>query len=176
MTDKAFEDSIGQIQKGNKNGLKTLYEEYNAMIYSAVFEILNNHQNTEDVVSEFFIKLWKIADTYRFGGHHRAWMLTIARNMALDHLRKYKREVFIEELDMPKEPSHPSHEEETVGKLGLIQALNTLEPEEREIVNLKIMGQLTFKEIAKIISRPMGTVAWKYQAAIGKLKRCGYES
>ena len=175
MTDEAFEVSIRQILRGDKDGLRQLYEEYNAMIYSTVYEILNNPQNTEDVVSEYFIKLWKVADLYQFGGHHRAWMLTIARNMALDYLRKYKREVFFEEMEQTKEPSSPSHEEETVRNMSLTQALAGLEKEEREIINLKIMGQLTFKEIAKLLQRPMGTVAWKYKEAIGKLKRCGYE-
>lgn len=99
MTDGAFEESIRRMIKGDKDGLRLVYEEYNAMIYSAVFEILGNPQNTEDVVSEYFIKLWKLADQYRFGGHHRAWMLTIARNMALDDLRKHKKEVFLEELE-----------------------------------------------------------------------------
>lgn len=175
MTDRAFEDSIRQILNGDKDGLKSLYVEYNAMIYSAVFEILGSHQNSEDVVSEYFIKLWAIADSYRFGGHHRAWLLTIARNMALDFLRKYKREVSIEELKPHKEACTPSHEEQIIGDLGLMQALDVLGKEEREIINLKIMGQLTFKEISRLLSRPIGTVVWKYQSAIGKLKRCGYE-
>lgn len=175
MTDQAFEDSIRQICQGDKCGLKILYEEYGAMIYSAVYEILENHPNTEDVVSEYFIKLWKIADTYRFGGHHRGWMLTIARNMSLDFLHKHKRECSMEELTFEKEPSTPSHEEDTVERLGLMDALSKLEKEEREIVDLKIMGQLTFKEIARILQKPMGTVTWKYQVALGKLKRCGYE-
>ena len=46
----------------------------------------------------------------------------------------------------------------------------TLKEEEREIVNLKIMGELTFKEIAALLGRPQGTVAWCYRTAMKKLK------
>ena len=43
----------------------------------------------EDVVSEFFIRLWNLADTYRSGKGHRAWLAAIARNMAIDLLWKH---------------------------------------------------------------------------------------
>lgn len=48
--------------------------------------------------------------------------------------------------------------------------MQTLKEEERQIVNLKIMGQLTFREIAAILKKPQGTVAWCYRTAISKLK------
>lgn len=175
MTDKAFEVCIRQMRAGEKEGLQTVYEEYNDMIYSAVYDILNNHQSAEDVASEYFIKLFKLSDTYRCGGGHRGWMLTVARNMAVDLMRKYKREVIVEEFEDLKQPCYPSPEELLVHKLTLEQALLTLEQEEREIINLKIMGELTFKEVAGILKKPIGTVAWRYQKAISKLKRCGYE-
>ena len=50
-----------------------------------------------------------------------------------------------------------------------------LKPSERQVVSLKVLGELTFKEIADIMDIPMGTVTWKYQNAIKKLRRCGYE-
>lgn len=55
------------------------------------------------------------------------------------------------------------------------EALETLKPAERQIVSLKVLGELTFKEIAQCMKIPMGTVTWKYQNAIKKLRRCGYE-
>ena len=43
-------------------------------------------------------------------------------------------------------------------------------------INMKILGEMTFKEIAEVLNIPMGTVTWRYQNAIKKLRRCGYES
>ena len=62
-----------------------------------------------------------------------------------------------------------------VENMTIKQALDMLKPSERQIVSLKILGELTFKEIAQCMEIPMGTVTWKYQNAIKKLRRCGYE-
>lgn len=59
--------------------------------------------------------------------------------------------------------------------MSIRQALETLKPSERQVVSLKVLGELTFKEIADVMGIPMGTVTWKYQNAIKKLRRCGYE-
>ena len=63
-----------------------------------------------------------------------------------------------------------SAEDRVLCKLSLEQALMTLKEEERQIVNLKIMGELTFREIARILKKPPGTVAWRYRTAMEKLK------
>ena len=179
MTDQLFEVHIRQILDGNKTGLQEIYIEYNPMIYSVVYEILQNPQNAEDVTSDFFIKLWQqTATTYRFGGKHRAWLITIAHNMAIDFLRKNRPMQSVDELEDNGKPvimSVPPSDEDIITKLTLNQALGTLEEDERQIINLKIMGELTFREISHILQKPIGTVTWKYANAIKKLRRCRYE-
>ena len=66
-------------------------------------------------------------------------------------------------------------EAEVVQSMSVQAAMETLKPAERQIVSMKVLGDLTFKEIAGIMGIPMGTVTWKYQNAIKKLRRCGYE-
>lgn len=169
MTEQLFTESISQICKNEKEGLRRIYEDYNPMIYSAVWEIVRNREDAEDLTSEFFIRLWNAADTYRPGRGHRAWMLTIARNMALDHLRKRRREEPVEELPEDSQ-GQKEFDEGVVNAVSLAQALQTLKEDEREIVNLKIMGELTFREIARMLGKPQGTVAWCYRTAIRKLR------
>lgn len=169
MNDQQFEQNIRLILQNDRRGLKHIYEAYCPMIFSIVSDILKNREDGEDVTSEFFIRLWDIADTYRPGNGHRAWMITIARNMAIDYLRKKSRETPTAEIpdDLQEKPSA---EDRVFRKLSLEQALQTLKKEERQVVNLKIMGELTFHEIAKILKKPPGTVAWRYRTAIQKLK------
>ena len=155
-----FEENIDRICRNDREGLRQIYEDYCPMIYSVVLDVLHNREDAEDITSEFFIRLWDIADTYKPGRGHRAWMITIARNMAADHLRKRSHECLTAELS----------EEALCSRLSLEQAMQTLKEEERQIVNLKIMGQLTFREIAAILKKPQGTVAWCYRTAISKLK------
>ena len=170
MNDQQFEQNIGRICRNDKEGLREIYEDYCPLIYSVVREILGNREDSEDVTSDFFIRLWDIADTYRTGRGHRAWLITIARNLAIDYLRKRKKESLTAEIPDYLQAGESSCEERLCQKLGLEQALMTLKEEERQIVNLKIMGELTFREIASVLKKPQGTVAWYYRTAIRKLK------
>lgn len=177
MTDREFDQNIKLILQGKQEGLRAIYEAYLPSVYSCIMAVLQNDQNAQDVTADFFIKLWEIAGQYRLGGKHKAWLMTIARNMAVDHLRKYQREQLTDELSESETAAmaQESQEDRICSELSLQQLLETLEEEEKQIVSLKIMGELTLKEISQIMKKPLGTVAWKYRAALGKLKRCRYE-
>ena len=177
MEEKQFHACMKKIKAGDKSALHEIYEQYISYIYSVVFQVVLNKEDAEDITSEFFIKLWKLADTYRSGSGHRAWMATIARNMAIDLLRKNKREILTEDFadSISENASDDDVEGEVLADMSLRAALDTLKPGEREIVNMKIMGELTFQEIADVLKQPLGTVTWRYQNAIKKLRRCGYE-
>lgn len=176
MTDRQFERRIELIQQGSKQGLKEIYDEYGKTIYQCVLGILHNSHDAEDVTSEFFLKLWQIADTYCFGGRHKRWLVTIARNMALDLLKKRKRELLTLNEDTEKgfsdEPADSVSTEDTVtGNMTVSEALESLDESEREIVNMRILADMTFKDIAAVLEKPLGTVTWKYRSALGKLKK-----
>lgn len=177
MEEKQFHACMKKIKSGDKSALREIYEAYIGYIYSVVFQVVRNKEDAEDITSEFFIKLWRLADTYRSGKGHKAWLAAIARNMAVDLLRKNKREVLTEDFvdNMPENASEDDVEGEVVSDMSLKAALETLKPAEREIVNLKIMGEHTFQEIADILGQPIGTVTWRYQNAMKKLRRYGYE-
>ena len=172
MTDTEFETHLRAIINGDKEGLHYIYKAYGAYIFSIIYDVIKNREDAEDITTEFFIKLWKIAEKYQFGGKHRAWLGRIAHNMAIDYIRARKEHTSYEEIVETEKMGQESFEEQVVNELSLKEAVETLEQEEQEIVNLKVLGQLTFKEIADIIKRPMGTVTWKYRQAMEKLRRC----
>lgn len=174
MTDRQFERRITLIQQGDRQGLKEIYDEYGKTIYQCVFQLLRNSHDAEDVTSEFFLKLWQIADTYCFGGRHKRWLVTIARNMALDLIRKRKREelTLTSEDGISYEPADSVSAEDTaLGRLSVAEAMESLDESEREIVNMKIIADMTFKDIAAVLGKPLGTVTWKYRNAIEKLRK-----
>lgn len=204
VTEQEFEQAVLRIRSGDKDGLKEIYLAYVKFIYSVIFEILKNRESTEDVTSEFFIKLWDIADSYKPGNGHKGYLAAIARNMAIDWIRKHKREVLLSDPDLgetvrmnentgdaaagmqsgnrkaggvgiPTDMENRPVENEVVGNIAIQEALAQLKDGERQIVNMKVLGDMTFREIAEVLHMPMGTVTWKYQNAIKKLRRCGYE-
>ncbi|MEZ3443654.1 MAG: RNA polymerase sigma factor [Lachnospiraceae bacterium] len=177
MEEKQFSACMERMKSGDKSALHEVYEAYIGYIYTIVLQTVSNREDAEDVTSEFFMKLWRLADTYREGNGHRAWMAAIARNMAVDLLRKTRREVLTEDFTdtVTENASDVSVEQEVIADMSLRQALDTLKPGEREVVHLKIMGEMTFQEIADALNIPLGTATWRYQNAIQKLRRCGYE-
>lgn len=189
MNEQQFENAVARMAQGDKTALKEIYISYAGYIYRIIYEVLQNKENAEDVTSEFFIRLWDKAGQFKPGSGHKGYLAVIARNMAVDFLRKHKKEelTFLlqdlgEEGEEEKKGSRKlaedklsQVEEQVIGSMTIRQALGMLKPSERQIISLKVLGEMTFKEIAAAMEIPMGTVTWKYQNAIKKLRRCGYE-
>lgn len=184
MTDEEFQLAIDMMLAGNSEGLKIIYEEYIKLIYVTIYNVVGNKEDTEDLTSEFFIKLVRVAGGFQKGNGHRTWMITIARNMALDHLRKRKKEVlasakedeesandYIDEVNADLITKN-SVEDEAMMSYDIQNAMKCLNQNEKQIIDLKLVGQLKFKEISEILGQPMGTVTWVYNQAIKKLRRC----
>lgn len=186
MTDEEFQTAIYALAQGDKNALRLIYQAYVRLIYAVVFDVVGRREDAEDVTSEFFIKLVHIAGSFRQGSPHRAWMVRVARNMAIDYLRKNRREVLeYETSDMQEDRSANSVleqagaaeraqevEHRAILAEDMRQAMKSLKQKEKEIVDMKLLGQLTFQEIADATGKPLGTVTWLYNQGIMKLRRC----
>lgn len=173
MTDRQFEENISLILRGNKDGLKAIYDEYIQVVYAVVNSVVKHPQNSEDITSEVFIKLWNKADTYRFGGKHKTWLITIARNTAIDSLRSDHYLLPVEDMEESEEPTDASLESQICDIIPLQNACSQLKPLEQQIVSMHVLGDLSFRAVSQILNKPLGTVAWTYRNAIQKLR--GYE-
>lgn len=182
MNEREFNSCVKRILEGDKSGLREIYDVYLPYIYQIVLGVVGRKEDAEDITSDFFIKFWQQADKYKPGSGHKGYLATMARNMAIDHLRKYKKEVIDdfttgedEEVSSIKEPvSEDNTEEEVIENISLNEALSRLKPQEKQVVDMKILSEMTFAEIAQVLKVPMGTVTWRYREAINKLRRCGY--
>lgn len=180
MTDEIFQAVIVKLAKGDKNALKLIYEAYVRLIYAVVYDMVGKKEDAEDITSDFFIKLIHVAKSFRAGNSHKAWLVSIARNMTIDYLRKNRREM-PEANDEIREGVIETHgaverskqaEKNTIISEDMKNAMKQLKPGEREIIDMKLVGQLTFQEIADIQKKPIGTITWTYNQGIKKLRRC----
>ena len=185
MKEEEFAGCMSRIANGDRSALKEIYEEYLPYLYSIVYGVLQQKEEAEDVTSDVFLRIWNTAGSFKPGNGPKGYLATIARNMAIDLLRKRKREVLVggvsdEEDDsggdsmaeLPAEDTGP--EDSVVQDMSLREALDKLSDKEREVVSMKVLSEMTFQEIADAKGIPLGTVTWRYQAAIKKLRRCGY--
>ena len=199
MEDQEFDLCMERMKHGDKDALKEIYVAYLGYIYHLIFSVLQNKENAEDVTSEFFIKLWDMSDRYKPGNGHRAYLGRIAHNMAIDYLRAHNKEIpwdmmeenpesgdQVGEKDAGDNPvsgvaaGRATYSDDTatqvISDISIKEALDKLKPEEREVVHMKVFGEMTFDEISKTLNIPMGTITWRYREAIKKLRRCGFDA
>lgn len=177
MTQDNFANCIERIKNGDKSGLKDIYDEYLGYVYSIIYGVVNQRENAEDITQEFFVKIYTMAPEMELKDSHKAFLGTIARNMAIDFVRKHSRmslvDDFVEEGIEPV--SSDKVEDKVIGDMTITEALATLSEKERQVVSMKILSEMTFQEIADALGSPLGTITWRYQEAIKKLRRLGYE-
>lgn len=156
-----YDQLIIQIGTGEMQALETLYEELYAGVYAYLLSIVLDPELSADLAQDTFIQVYYSAPKFRSRGLGRAWVLKIAKNLAINALKWGKRESY----ELPAE--YPAPERGDV--MYIQQSLSALTPSERKLVILKAYG-FSHREIAEVLSLPAGTVRWKYASAIKKLK------
>lgn len=163
-----LEDELISIASGDKSALARFYWDTYNPIYSYVLSFLKNSYDTEDVLHDLYVSVYVNARSYKRGGKPMAWVFAIARNMSLKKLSERKRNADFEDDDWEKLlPQDTLSLEEGC---AVRACLTQLSREEREIVVMHAVAGFMHKEIAAIMSLPLGTVLSKYNRAIKKLR------
>jgi RNA polymerase sigma factor (sigma-70 family) len=123
----------------------------------------------EDVVQEAFIKLMA---QRRAPDSPRAWLFRVVRNEAITCLRRQKRRRAYSERLMAEQCSwFEFAAEDLIDARSAQEAMESLQLEQREVVILRIWGQMSFKEIGQIVGKPISTVHSRYEAALVALRK-----
>ena len=160
---------IQEIANGNMVAFHRLYENISGSVYGFALSITKNTYDAEDVLQDTFLTIYRKAADYQPHGKPMAWILTIARNLALMKLRAQKKEIGLEESQVENSIAF-SKIEEAEAKTMLQTFLGILNDEERQIVMLHTVSGLKNREIAALMEIPLNTVLSKYHRAIKKLK------
>lgn len=165
MNDEELRANFELLHHGDQTAFEEIYNEMKTPIYTVVLRIMQDRELAEDIMQEVFIKLF-LSPPESSIRKPRAYIFQIARNLAIDGLKKQPKYA---DIDCCENLMHDSlHDFST--KLDVESALRTLPLIEIQIVTMHINGGLKFREVADIVEMPLGTVLWKYQQAIGKLR------
>jgi RNA polymerase sigma-70 factor (ECF subfamily) len=152
---------LGAIATGDVQALERLYRELRTAVFAVALAVVRDRVAAEDALHDAFVRIWEKAHTYRPGTRPRAWVLSIARNTAIDARRRNARRPPVE---------HLAEAGNGLSRLTMTEALMTLDAVERSIVALRVLGGLTHAEIANELGLPAGTVRWKYRVALTRLE------
>lgn len=145
-----------------------LYDKYNNLVYSIAFSLLKDKENSEDITQLVFSKIWNMDLDNLPVKNEASWLYSLTKNETLNYIRKQKSTVTLDEL------YYINNEDKDINELIDTDSYNRiiarLDKREQEIVSLKLLSNLTFKEISQILNEPIGTVKWRYYKAINILK------
>lgn len=182
MNESETEKMISASAEGSDEAFSELVGFYLKPVFNFVYRMSGNAKDAEDITQEVFIKLWKNLRKYEPGNNFKAWLFSIARNTAIDRLRKRKNINFSEFEDgegenqlfnsVPDAGPWPDELvaraenskiiDEIVGRLPVIY---------KEVIVLRYKNQFTFEEIGRITKRPLNTVKSQHQRGLNSLRK-----
>lgn len=165
-------DETGQVNeliiscKTSKESLCTLYNMFKKSVFAVAFSITGDYHLSEDCVAETFVRLTQVRRFSAKNGDGRGFILTIARNVALEMHRRYKKECVSFIIQ-----SYGEADKTVEDSIFLNQLMKNLNDKQRQIVVMKHYSGLTFKEIASVMKCPETTVKSRYKKAIEILRK-----
>lgn len=165
---------IRRLSAGDEEALGTLMDRYGGALLHFAHRLTGDMQLAEEIYQDTMLKAWQQADTFRVDGHLKAWLFRVARNNAIDYMRK--KRVPVEEFTVCLETAattfRPEREAERAWISGeVFFALDDLPPAYREVVDLRFFQQLCYQEISQVLHIPLGTVKSRLNYAIQRLTK-----
>ena len=157
-----------RFQAGEDAVFDTLFQRYQAPLYTFILRMLGDPVGAKDMLQETFIRVWERRDQYREIAQFSTWLYTIAANLVRSELRKRKLRRWIPlghtsddqpEIDPPDDSIGPEELANSSGlRVKINSALQKLPREFREAVILRDINDLSYEEIALSLNVPVGTV------------------
>ena len=172
------EELIAKFQGGDVGAFNQIVHRYKDRLLNFIYRFLNDIDKSEDLVQDTFLKLFTHKHSYKEIAKFSTWLYTIAGNLAKTELRKIKRRKTFSVTDLSYDDrefvitSAEAGPDEDIDSRNLernIQsALNELPSDFRTVIILRDIQELSYEEISKIVTVPLGTV--KSRINRGRLK------
>jgi RNA polymerase sigma-70 factor (ECF subfamily) len=173
----ADSEIIARLHRRDADGLAAAYDRYGRTVYALFVRITRDPAVAEDLTQELFLRLWNRSrefDPQR--GALGVWLLSMARNLAIDHVRSAHSRFAtrlrpMDHVDTLSFSSNPSvsesriHDERTIR-----QAFNALNAAEKRVMELAYFEGFSQSEIAEKLHEPLGTIKSRMRSALGRLR------
>jgi RNA polymerase sigma-70 factor (ECF subfamily) len=149
-----------------------LYDRYSSIVYSVALRVLGDTGRAEDVLQEVFMQLWRnpgVFDSSR--GNLGAWLAVIARNRAIDLIRKRQPETDIADIIVSVEPDMAGDAERARAMEKVRGALEDMPTAQRSALEMAYFEGLTHTEIAAKTGEPLGTIKTRIRAGLLALRK-----
>ena len=165
---------LARIGNGDKSAMKALYDRHSAALFHFIRVRTGDAFGAADVMQEVFVTVWRTAARYEGRSSVKTWIFGIARNKAVDQIRRASR-VDLREPDETVADDAPSAQSvlEAAGDAArLRECIEALGPPQRAAIGLAFFDDLSYPEIAEVEDVPVGTIKTRIHHAKKLLMRC----
>ncbi len=177
-------EMLTAVRAGDGTAYRGLVEKYQQRVYSMVYGMLRNREDARDVTQDAFVKAYKHLDSFRLESSFYTWLYRIAMNLAIDLTRKRKRRKTttfdeaigsrdstgdISDIHRSDSPSKELERKRLYAKI--MDAIGKLPEDQQQVILLRELEGLSYKEISDVMEIPEGTVMSRLFYARKKLQK-----
>jgi RNA polymerase sigma-70 factor (ECF subfamily) len=170
-------DDTARLRKGDLTGLDGLMGRHQDRLFRYLRRLLGDETMAEDVFQQTWVRAAERIRRYDSSRPFLPWILAVGRNLALDHLRRYRPESLDEGPEPPAPAEGPGAAEDPLARLAVRErrerlgaALEGLAARDREVLSLRFEEELSLKEIARLFGAPLPTVKARLYRAMARLR------
>jgi RNA polymerase sigma-70 factor (ECF subfamily) len=161
-----------RTKDGDQQAMTELFDQYSGMVYSIALRVLNDPGQAEDVMQEIFFQVWRNPNAFVAGrGSLGAWLAVMARNRAIDTLRRRRPTDSVDDVVLVSQTDIGSDVERNRMMEKVRGVLKDLPLEQQKSVELAFFEGLTHSEIAARTGDPLGTVKTRIRSALMTLRK-----
>ncbi|HEX3729248.1 MAG TPA: sigma-70 family RNA polymerase sigma factor [Opitutaceae bacterium] len=163
---------LEQVGHGNESAMEDIFRRYSGPVYSVALRVLRDNGHAEDVLQEVFLQLWRNPAAFvQQRGSLGAWLVVVARNRAIDHLRRRKPADSVEDVILASSVNVADEAERNTMMEKVRRVIADLPPEQQKSLELAYFEGLSHTEIASRTGDPLGTVKTRIRQALITLRK-----
>lgn len=174
---------IRRAQRGDADAFEQLLLEHQKNVYNLCYRMAGNPDDAMDLSQETFLRAWRCLDQYQFASAFSTWLYRLCSNICIDFLRRRRRQQTVpltfedadgEEQTYAVPDAQPLPEEQVELELTretLAAAMAQLLPEHRAVLQLRVVNEMSYEQIADVLDIQIGTVKSRLSRARNQLKK-----
>ena len=163
---------LSRVRSGDQGAMAALFDRYSGVLYSVALRVLKDPGQAEDIMQDIFIQVWRKPDSFASGrGSLGGWLAVVARNRAIDLLRKRRPSDSVEDVVLASKTDTASEAERNVLMEKVRVVMAELPPDQKTSVELAYFDGMSHTEIAEKTGEPLGTVKTRIRLAMMTLRK-----
>ncbi len=169
---------LRSISEGDRQAFSQLYDQYGKLLFSLAYRILNDQQESEDVLRDVFSQIREHAGEWRPGlGRPFTWIVTLTRNKAVDYLHAYQNRTKLHEQVtremLVRAPGSPTANDAVRSRQGveaIAAAIAELSEDQRKAIEITFFSGLSQQELAETLKESPASIGARISTGLGKLR------